>query len=224
MLLKNNMLGQPLGGGLILGKPRDFRLTVDTTGSIDPIFTAASLADEDFVWTKPDGSTFIRKAPANADFDSTGEYVLRCTDWTGITSFSMFGDLVSGDVSKWGFLLPFLTGSFNSASTNISGDISAWDLSNLTISFSCASTNVDYDSIGSGFSTVTNAITISMQGCGMSSTQVDNMLIDCDASSVADWGNKVINVSGTNTAPGVTGLAAETSLESKNAIVTITGE
>ena len=148
MLLQNKMLGQPLGGGMLLGKPRDFRFTVDTTGNIDPVFTAGTLTDADFVWTKPDGSTFTGKAPASANFDSIGEYVLRCTDWTKITGIDFYNDKISGDMSKWGFLLPFLTGDFACSSTDVSGDVSGWDLSNITGSFSCSSTDVSGDVSG----------------------------------------------------------------------------
>lgn len=51
-----------------------------------PYFVAPTLADEDFVWTKSSGDTFIGKVPASSNFGSAGgTYSVTCTDWTAVT-------------------------------------------------------------------------------------------------------------------------------------------
>ena len=120
------------------------RFTVVITGSIDPVFTAAALADGDFVWHHPDGvTTFTGKAPASANFDATGEYVLRCTDWTKVTGIDLAGDAISGDCKD--IRSEYVTGNLYLQSTSISGDVADLACGNVTDNLYLFSTSISGD-------------------------------------------------------------------------------
>lgn len=77
--------------GIVVGNRLQF--TISSTTIIDPVFTAGTLVNGDFVWTKPDGvTTFTGKAPAGANFTAAGRYLLACTDWAAVTAFSCDND------------------------------------------------------------------------------------------------------------------------------------
>jgi len=217
--------------------PIRWPFTVDTTGSIDPAVTATFL-DAEAVWRKPDGSRFTGKTPSSTLFDVTGEYTFVFP--RGMTVFAFSNDLVSGDISGWilpdtlesiylhltslsgdisGLLLPDSLNYFNVRSTSISGDISKWTIPPSMEFLYCHESSVSYGSSGAFANTdLADDFAVTLQDNGLSQTQVDNVLIDLDASGAIDG---IVNVSGTNAAPSAAGLAAKTSLEAKDWTVTV---
>lgn len=125
------MLSKVIGSGLLLpateAAPVENRLwmTISSTSSVDPVFDAPSLADGDYVWTKPDGvTTFTGKAPASSNFDATGTYKVACSNWSAEQTFNCFNDNVTG------FKAPTSAGMVSVAfSLNSVGDA---DLTGLT--------------------------------------------------------------------------------------------
>jgi hypothetical protein len=62
-------------------------MTISSTTSVDPAFTAAGLVDANFLWVAPNGTSFTGKAPAEASFvtGGVGTYRVYCTNWAAVT-------------------------------------------------------------------------------------------------------------------------------------------
>lgn len=170
--------------------------TVDTTGFIDPVVTAAGLADGDVTWTRPDMTTFTGKAPASASFTVTGEYSLSLTDWEEMTQFNFSGDAISGDIS-------------------------GWTLPSSLVRLYLHTTSVDYGTGNALDGLTAKIVNVRLYGCAWSTAEVDRALADCVDSGLS---NKAINVSGTNAAPTSVGDPSSywTLVEDRGWTVTVT--
>jgi len=82
-----------VNAGFMAGK---VSMTISSTG-VDPAFTAVTLADADFVWVAPNGTSFTGKAPAGASFiaGGAGTYLVYCTDWSAVTALDCSFDTVT---------------------------------------------------------------------------------------------------------------------------------
>ena len=72
-------------------------MTINSTTTVDPVFTATTLADADFTWRSPNEIIFTGKAPAGANFvtGGVGKYIVTCTDWSAVTEFDADTDNVT---------------------------------------------------------------------------------------------------------------------------------
>ena len=184
------------------------------TSTTDHTFAVLTGQTIGYSFSNWDGVTEIRmnSDPISGDL---GEVV-----WPiGLTYIQMNSTLVSGDMFANG--MPGTLTTAHMFSTSLSGDYSRWTWPVNLATFTINTTAVDYDSTG-GFYTgiATAATTINANNCGLTSTQVDNILIDCDAAGVTD--TATINVAGTNAAPGPLGLIAANNLVSRGYTVTLT--
>lgn len=121
---------------------------------------------------------------------------------------------INGDITGW--VLPTYCGELRLTNdSNIFGDISVWSNPNMA-EMRINGTGVSYDSTGGLFSTTSSIYLLWMQDCNLTSTHVDNILVDLAASSAA----VEVDVSGTNQPPTATGLAAKATIEGNGGIVT----
>ncbi len=76
-------------GTLGFGVPVEMTISSTTFAGDRPSFTAAALADADFLWLAPNGVWFCAKAPTQQNFTDggTGKYLIFCMDWSGVTEF-----------------------------------------------------------------------------------------------------------------------------------------
>jgi len=113
-----------------------------------------------------------------------------------------------------------LTYYYNYGSNTTSGDIASLP-SGLTYYYNYGSNQVDTYTSGHTFdSGITYFLHLPAAGYGLSSTEVDNLLIDLDSSGMSSG---TIDLSGNNTAPGASGETAIDALRAKGITVTVTG-
>jgi hypothetical protein len=189
-------------------------------------------------WRLPSSLVTLRLYSTSVSGDISG--------WTlpsSLASISLFSTSVSGNISGW--TLPSSLALLNLTSTSVSGDISGWtlpsSLSSLYLSITSVSgdisewtlpssmsflhlntTSVDYDSTSGAFaSSVKNGINIRLDGCSLTTNQVDNVLVDLDTSGATGGTLNIAGTGGTaNAAPSVTGIASRLSLSNKTWTVT----
>ena len=141
-----------------------------------PYITAATLADADVVWTRPDGTTLADKAPNAAWFNESGTYKVVAANWGAVTAMRFdqssardwlrrfeVGHILSltaglktlqandnsalrENISGW--TLPASLVSFSAHGTQVSGDISGWTLPASLENFYVQSTQVSGDISG----------------------------------------------------------------------------
>ena len=72
-------------------------MTISSTTTVAPVFTALTLVDANFVWVAPNGTSFTGKAPAGANFTAggVGTYRVYCTNWSAVTTFDCYDDNVT---------------------------------------------------------------------------------------------------------------------------------
>lgn len=80
------MLHRIIGSGLVTTP--FFRFTTGTGSSLDPVFAAASAT---FEWINPDKSISTGTTP-NPILDETGDYTVKCSDWSDVTEFDCNSD------------------------------------------------------------------------------------------------------------------------------------
>jgi len=137
---------------------------------------------------------------------------------TGLTYYTNCGlNTTSGDIAS---LPTELTYYYNYGSNTTSGDIASLP-TGLTYYRNQGSNQVDTYTSGHTFdSGIIYFLNLPAAGYGLSSTEVNNLLIDLDASGMSSG---TIDLSGNNTAPGASGETAIDALRVKGISVTVTG-
>lgn len=139
------------------------------------------------------------------------------TSSTVITQFLLNGCNITG-----GLNISSLTGWGTSVRFQVQGNALMTSItlaSHATTTFlqffaqSCAITTINF--LAMPKLTEQNSCVITLQDNGMSSAQVDQILIDLDTNATNGFTSRQIIINGTNAAPGAAGLVAKTSLVTK---------
>ncbi len=143
--------------------------------------------------------------------------------WTlpaALTILQLNSTSVSGDISAWGTLPTGLT-ELTVAAAGMTGDVSALvlpgTLAVLGINTLPSGGTFGYSTNGC-FTGCPNGIAISLRGCLLTETEVDQALADC-VTSGATGGS--ITLHGNNSAPSATGLTDKTTLEGRGWSVSV---
>jgi hypothetical protein len=160
----------------------------------------------------PTGLTYYYNSGSNTTFGDIASLP------TGLTDYYNYGNnTTSGDIAN---LPAGLTHYINSGHNTTSGDIANLP-TGLTYYYNYGNNQVDTYTAGRVWdNNISRVYHAPAAGYGLSSTEVDNLLIDLDASGMSSG---TINISGNNAAPGASGEAAIDALRTKGVSVTVTG-
>jgi hypothetical protein len=213
-----------------------------------PTIVAASLADDQFLWTRPDGTTSASKTPTAAFFNASGVYTVTCTDWslvtelhfeqasamnflllsnlkvafaalTGLTSLTAYYNSGYADtITYW--VLPSSLVTMHFAYTIVAGDVSNLYFPPAMLVYNVGFAPVGYGLLGTAFSTIPDTCSVVCYGCTWSVAYVDKSLVDARASS-AQTGTE-INLGGNSPPTGGVANPDVVNLAQRGWIITLT--